>query len=65
MADEADMAAQRQQSDIDHALAQREQYAGESLEHCEECGEPIPEQRRQKVAGCRLCVECKEEAERR
>lgn len=30
--------------------------AGESLSHCEECGEPIPEARRQAVPGVRLCV---------
>jgi len=32
--------------------------AGESLSHCEECGEPIPEARRQAVPGVRLCVAC-------
>lgn len=29
---------------------------GESLKHCEECGEKIPEARRQAVPGVRLCI---------
>lgn len=32
--------------------------AGESLEHCEECGADIPEARRKAVPGVRLCVTC-------
>jgi len=32
---------------------------------CEECGEDIPEARREKVAGCRYCVDCQGEIERR
>jgi phage/conjugal plasmid C-4 type zinc finger TraR family protein len=38
--------------------------AGPSLSHCEECGEVIPEARRQAVPGVRLCVECQAEADR-
>ena len=34
---------------------------GESLTHCLECGEPIPEKRRKLVAGVRLCVDCQQE----
>ena len=30
--------------------------AGEGLEHCEECGEPIPERRRLALPGTRTCV---------
>ncbi|MCP4332635.1 MAG: DksA/TraR family C4-type zinc finger protein [Gammaproteobacteria bacterium] len=33
---------------------------GESLTHCEECGDDIPEARRQAVAGVRLCVRCQQ-----
>ena len=33
---------------------------GESLSHCEECGEEIPEARRQAVAGVRLCISCQQ-----
>jgi phage/conjugal plasmid C-4 type zinc finger TraR family protein len=37
---------------------------GPSLANCEECGEAIPEARRQAVPGVRLCVECQAEADR-
>jgi phage/conjugal plasmid C-4 type zinc finger TraR family protein len=36
---------------------------GESLEHCEDCGEEIPQARREAVAGVRLCVACQSERE--
>jgi len=32
--------------------------AGESLTHCEDCGEPIPPRRRAALAGVRTCVAC-------
>lgn len=35
--------------------------SGESLHHCAECDEPIPEARRQAIAGVRLCVACQSE----
>lgn len=38
---------------------------GESLIHCEECGERIPEKRRQALPGVRLCIDCQEEQDRR
>ena len=38
--------------------------AGPSLSHCEECGDAIPEARRQAVPGVRLCIECQAEADR-
>ena len=36
---------------------------GESLSHCEECGDPIPEGRREAVPGVRLCIACQSEAD--
>ncbi len=36
---------------------------GESLLACEECGEPIPEPRRQALPGVRRCVPCQSEAD--
>jgi phage/conjugal plasmid C-4 type zinc finger TraR family protein len=36
---------------------------GESLTHCEECGEGIPEARRKAVPGVRRCVACQAEAD--
>lgn len=35
-----------------------EMTQGESLQHCAECGEEIPEARRKAVPGVRLCVQC-------
>ena len=37
---------------------------GESLPHCAECGEEIPQARRNAVPGVRLCVACQEEQDR-
>ncbi|WP_322867022.1 DksA/TraR family C4-type zinc finger protein [Aquicoccus sp. G2-2] len=31
---------------------------GESLTHCAECDEPIPEARRVAIPGVKLCVDC-------
>jgi len=36
---------------------------GESLSHCEECGEAIPAARREAVPGVRLCVACQSEVD--
>ena len=45
-------------------LAKSRLPRGESLTHCEECGIPIPEARRQAVPGVRLCVTCQSEQDR-
>lgn len=37
---------------------------GESLTHCEECDEPIPERRRLAIPGVRLCIRCQSEFEK-
>lgn len=45
--------AQRLQDErLQHAIANRVQYQGES------CGIDIPEARRLAVPGCRFCVDC-------
>ena len=36
---------------------------GESLEFCENCGEAIPQKRREALPGVRLCVPCQAEKE--
>lgn len=36
---------------------------GESLEFCDECGERIPEARRQALPGVEYCVKCQSELE--
>jgi len=38
-------------------------YTGESASHCQECGEPIPEARRQAIA-CKYCLSCQTELEK-
>ncbi|MEJ2686734.1 MAG: DksA/TraR family C4-type zinc finger protein [Gammaproteobacteria bacterium] len=37
---------------------------GESLRHCEECGEEIPQARRDALKGVRLCIACQTEHDR-
>lgn len=36
-----------------------------SAEDCAECGEPIPERRRQAIPGVQLCIECQSERDGR
>ncbi len=36
----------------------RTRPSGESLAHCAECEEPIPEARRRAVPGVKLCIDC-------
>ena len=37
------------------------QPTGESLTHCAECDEEIPEARRQAIPGVKICVDCANE----
>jgi len=37
--------------------------SGPGLAHCEECGDPIPEARRQALPGVRLCIDCQSAAD--
>jgi phage/conjugal plasmid C-4 type zinc finger TraR family protein len=46
-------------------LARGRLPAGNSLTHCEECGEAIPEARRQAIPGVRFCVKCQSELDSR
>ena len=41
--------------------ARQKMPRGESLSHCAECNEPIPEARRVAVPGVRRCIKCQEE----
>ncbi|MFV0473320.1 MAG: DksA/TraR family C4-type zinc finger protein [Pikeienuella sp.] len=38
-----------------------QEQARESLTHCVECEEPIPEKRRKAVPGVRFCIDCQRE----
>ncbi len=53
-------------STVDDALerVRRQLPSGESLSHCEECGEPIPQARREAVQGVRLCISCQSERDK-
>jgi phage/conjugal plasmid C-4 type zinc finger TraR family protein len=42
-------------------LKARQAPRGESLTHCAECDEPIPEARRQARPGVKLCIDCQTE----
>jgi phage/conjugal plasmid C-4 type zinc finger TraR family protein len=44
--------------------ARSELPRGESLTHCEECGNEIPEPRRAAVPGVRLCIACQSERDK-
>ena len=44
-------------------LARSRLSDGESLTHCEECGDAIPEARRKAMPGVRYCVKCQSELE--
>jgi phage/conjugal plasmid C-4 type zinc finger TraR family protein len=43
----------------------RRRPVGESLTHCAECDEPIPEPRRQALPGVKLCIDCQSERDAR
>ncbi len=46
-------------------LARSRLPRGESLSHCEECGEEIPAARREAIPGVRRCVACQETMDQR
>ncbi|MDP3535179.1 MAG: DksA/TraR family C4-type zinc finger protein [Halomonas sp.] len=50
------------ESTVDDAVqrARSQLPRGESLEFCEECGDPIPEPRRKAIPGVRFCIVCQE-----
>lgn len=64
--DEVDVA--KDASDRFERFALEQQLAtmpkGESAEECEECGDPIPEERRKAYRGCTRCVGCQTAFER-
>ena len=45
------------------ARARNRMPRGDSLTHCEDCGETIPPARRKAVPGVRRCVACQENAD--
>jgi phage/conjugal plasmid C-4 type zinc finger TraR family protein len=39
----------------------RKKPVGDSLTHCAECDEPIPEARRTAIPGVKLCIDCQQD----
>lgn len=63
-----DSAAQDQIDDTvtDAVLAARARLpSGESAEECVECGEPIPQRRREAIPGVKTCIGCQSERDKR
>ena len=62
MADFVDIAAEREAEIRADALAARRSApaTAASAMECEDCGDPIPERRRQAVPGCTRCTTCQE-----
>jgi len=60
-----DMAQGINEQFLADALAEhlRNRESGESLTHCLECGDPIPEKRRSAVPGCCRCFYCQKNFE--
>ena len=59
MADDIDIAQEREQKNIEQALASRaQQYSGDSEFYCVECDAVIPNQRREALPGVDVCVGC-------
>ncbi len=48
------------QAAVNHARKQINAQR-ESLTHCHDCGDLIPENRRQAVVGCMYCITCQED----
>lgn len=65
MADLADIAQSHIETVAAAAVknASAKVYTGKSSLYCCECGEPIPEARREAVPGCSLCVYCQQKEE--
>jgi len=59
MVDIADLADEAIEESLNRSIAQIPRYTGISATECE-CGEEIPEGRRQAIPGVKLCVGCAE-----
>lgn len=59
--DAADISAKREEQEAAHRNANRVIYRGVSRRDCIDCDEPIPEGRRQAIAGCKRCTSCQQD----
>lgn len=60
MVDIADLADEAIEESLNRSIAQIPRYTGISATECEDCGEEIPEGRRNAVKGVKLCTACAE-----
>lgn len=58
MSDICDLADGLIKKTLEDALSNIPRYTGISAKECEECGEEIPEDRREAVKGVKLCAPC-------
>ncbi|MGF1776516.1 DksA/TraR family C4-type zinc finger protein [Vibrio nomapromontoriensis] len=60
-----DSVSQQIQHNIDDEISRvrRNLITGESAQFCDECGEDIPEARRNAIKGVRLCLHCQSSQE--
>lgn len=66
MTDVVDVANDTAQLIIERAIASRQQFVGESLTECADCGDPIPEQRLKALKmGVKRCAGCQNELEQK
>ncbi|MDH2998108.1 molecular chaperone DnaK [Pasteurellaceae bacterium LFhippo2] len=67
MKDQIDRANELAEKEREFALAKyrQKQTACVSLTDCEDCDEPIPEERRRFVVGCTRCIDCQQDHEHR
>lgn len=59
----ADIEALHREAALSRQAEAARPQADVSAYECEECGEPIPEARRQAILGCRCCIDCQTEIE--
>ncbi|MEB0317584.1 TraR/DksA family transcriptional regulator [Citrobacter freundii] len=66
MADIIDNASTLEDLQRDAALSMiRLNHSAVSATHCEECGDPLIPERRDAFPGCKKCVSCQEDEEKR
>lgn len=58
MADDADVAGQQMDRELEALIDARPRFVGTSALHCMECGADIPAARREQIPGVTLCVDC-------